>query len=151
MFYQLATNLIKKFEGLSLSSYRCPAGKLTIGYGHTKYVIENMKITTEMAQKLLEEDTVDAFLALTNCCPNLSLTDTQIAALLSFIFNVGETQFANSTLAKKLNKNELNEIPTELAKWTYVNHKVSQGLVNRRNEEIKMWNGEINNEILDNP
>ena len=27
--------LIKRFEGRALESYRCPAGVLTIGYGHT--------------------------------------------------------------------------------------------------------------------
>ena len=28
-------DLIKHFEGLNLKAYKCPAGKLTIGYGHT--------------------------------------------------------------------------------------------------------------------
>ena len=30
--------LIKKFEGCELEAYLCPAGKWTIGYGHTKNV-----------------------------------------------------------------------------------------------------------------
>ena len=30
--------LIKKFEGLELNAYKCPAGVWTIGYGHTKGV-----------------------------------------------------------------------------------------------------------------
>ena len=33
-------NLIKKFEGLRLEAYLCPAGVWTIGYGHTKGVKE---------------------------------------------------------------------------------------------------------------
>ena len=27
--------LIKRFEGLRLNAYRCPAGRWTIGWGHT--------------------------------------------------------------------------------------------------------------------
>ena len=30
--------IIKKYEGCRLTAYVCPAGKLTIGYGHTKGV-----------------------------------------------------------------------------------------------------------------
>ena len=33
----LGLNLIKKYEGLRLSSYLCPAGVPTIGYGSTHY------------------------------------------------------------------------------------------------------------------
>ena len=36
---------IKEFEGCSLTAYKCPAGKLTIGYGHTKGVKNGQKIT----------------------------------------------------------------------------------------------------------
>ena len=31
---QKGIELIKKFEGFSNTPYRCPAGKMTIGYGH---------------------------------------------------------------------------------------------------------------------
>ena len=37
-------NLLKKFEGCELKGYRCSAGVLTIGYGHTKGVTEGMQI-----------------------------------------------------------------------------------------------------------
>ena len=41
--------VIKKFEGLRLSVYLCPAGVQTIGYGHTRNFkfSENYKITEE--------------------------------------------------------------------------------------------------------
>ena len=31
----LGLGIIKEFEGLKLKAYTCPAGILTIGYGHT--------------------------------------------------------------------------------------------------------------------
>ena len=47
---------IKKFEGFRSQSYRCPAGVLTIGYGHTKGVKLGMRITEREAEVLLRED-----------------------------------------------------------------------------------------------
>lgn len=46
---QRGINLIKQFEGVRLTAYRCPAGVYTIGYGHTRGVKRGMKITEEEA------------------------------------------------------------------------------------------------------
>ena len=48
--------LIKKFEGLELNAYKCPAGVWTIGYGHTKGVQEGMVISEETANDMLVEE-----------------------------------------------------------------------------------------------
>lgn len=48
--------LIKKFEGCRLKAYRCAAGVLTIGYGHTAGVKENDVITQEKAEEYLKKD-----------------------------------------------------------------------------------------------
>ena len=50
--------LIKKFEGLELEAYRCAAGVLTMGYGHTKGVTEGQKITKAEADELLVHELV---------------------------------------------------------------------------------------------
>ena len=42
--------LLKHFEGCELTAYRCSADVLTIGYGHTKGVTEDMQITQEDAE-----------------------------------------------------------------------------------------------------
>ena len=41
--------LIKRFEGCRLTSYKCPAGIWTIGYGHTANVKQGDIITKEKA------------------------------------------------------------------------------------------------------
>lgn len=52
-------NLIKKYEGCVLTAYRCQAGVLTIGYGHTGTdVKEDMIITKAQAEKLLKADLI---------------------------------------------------------------------------------------------
>ena len=53
-------NMIMNYEGLALEAYRCPAGKVTIGYGTTVYpdgtpVKIGDKITKERAEELLDE------------------------------------------------------------------------------------------------
>ena len=52
-------NLIKKYEGLRLKAYKCPAGKLTIGYGHTNNVRPDDVITEAQALELLLRDVLD--------------------------------------------------------------------------------------------
>ena len=49
----LAKNMIKNDEGLELKVYRCPANKLSIGYGRN---LEDRGITEEEADYLLSND-----------------------------------------------------------------------------------------------
>ena len=41
-------SLIKNFEGLSTKAYVCPAGVLSIGYGHTKNVKKVMSLQKQV-------------------------------------------------------------------------------------------------------
>ncbi|RXK01507.1 glycoside hydrolase [Arcobacter sp. CECT 8989] len=53
MKYELLIESVKKHEGLRLKPYRCPVGKLTIGYGRN---LEDTGITEEEANFLLVRD-----------------------------------------------------------------------------------------------
>ena len=48
--------LIKKFEGCELKAYRCPVGKLTIGFGHVKGFKEGDECTKEKAEAMLDKE-----------------------------------------------------------------------------------------------
>ena len=51
----------QKYEGCRLTAYVCPAGKLTIGYGHTKGVKKGQKDPMEaQAEAYLREDVTGA-------------------------------------------------------------------------------------------
>ena len=52
MNLEKAKSYTKRFEGLRLKPYLCPAGKLTIGYG---YNLEDNGITEEIAVLLLDK------------------------------------------------------------------------------------------------
>jgi lysozyme len=131
-------DLIKKYEGLKLTAYKCPAGILTIGYGHTKTVKPGMTINKEMAEVLLRMDVLDAENAVRELV-EVKLTQNQFDALVSFVFNVGRRNLERSTLLKRLNENKILEAGEEFMKWTKARQpgglKELPGLVKRRAEE----------------
>ena len=97
-------NLIKKFEGLRLEAYLCPAGVWTIGYGHTKGVKKGDKITEETANMLLELDLNDFIVGVQKLLKK-NINNNQFSALVSFAYNLGLANLKSSTLLKKVNSN----------------------------------------------
>jgi lysozyme len=73
----------------------------------------------------------------------VSLNQNQFDALVSFTFNVGGGAFSSSTLLKVLNQGQYDQVPDQLRRWTKSGGRTVQGLVNRRENEIKLWNGQI--------
>lgn len=130
--------LLKQWEGLRLNAYLDTGGVWTIGYGHTKTAREGMEIDAVEAERLLREDLRDAQSAVERLV-TVPLTDNQHGALVSFVFNIGETQFRGSTLLKRLNAGRYGDVPAQLARWKYDNGRVIDGLVNRRAAEAGLW------------
>ncbi|WP_273789645.1 lysozyme [Bartonella sp. ML70XJBT] len=135
--------LIQQWEGLRLNAYKDAIGVWTIGYGHTSaagkpFVHKGMTMTEKQAEDLLRQD-LRQFENTVEQAVQVSLTDEQFAALVSFCYNVGTRAFCNSTLLKKLNNGEYEAIPTELQKWTKAGGKRLQGLVHRRVAEAGLW------------
>lgn len=142
----LACELIKTYEGKKLDKdgnhvvYTCPSGVLTIGYGETAKAVVDKKIISEAeATDLLSKRVTDLDQYISKKV-KVQLTEYQRAALISFVYNVGKGNFESSTLLKELNKGNYNEVPAQLNRWVYSKGKILQGLVNRRNAEIKIWN-----------
>jgi len=73
----------------------------------------------------------------------VALNQNQFDALVSFTFNVGGASFNGSTLLKVLNQGQYAQVPDQLRRWNKAGGKVVQGLVNRRENEVKLWNGQI--------
>ena len=134
--------LIKKYEGLRLTAYKCPAGVWTIGYGHTKGVKEGQKITNSQAEELLKED-LRVFENGVNKW-NLQINQYQFDALVSFAFNLGLANLGKSTLLKKVQANPQDKtIKDEFLKWVNAGGRKIEGLVRRRNEEAEMYFKEV--------
>lgn len=130
-------DLIKKFEGFRSSAYICPAGIMTIGFGHTKNVHLGDVCTEMQAEQYLEEDLEIAENELNKM---QGLNQNQFDALSSFIFNLGVRNFQKSTLRTEILKGS-NEavIRSEFGRWVYAGGKVSKGLQNRRKAEADLF------------
>ncbi|MBO5058045.1 MAG: lysozyme [Prevotella sp.] len=131
-------NAIKTFEGYRLTSYKCPAGVLTIGYGHTKGVRQGMEINESEADKLLRSD----LLYFEKYVNNLDICKSQgqFDALVDFSFNLGTAALGRSTLLKYIRAGRNNTaIQAEFRKWVHSGKKVLPGLVKRRDWEAKRW------------
>ena len=144
-FSEHGLELLKEWEGCILHIYKDAAGLPTIGIGHliTKNDPDFSKgITEEEAFSILAKDVAPA----ENCVNSyvkVELNQNQFDALVSFTFNCGLGAFQKSTLLKLLNEGQYNQIPIQLLRWTKAGGKQCDGLVVRRNDEIKLWNGTI--------
>ncbi len=131
-------DFIKRWEGLRLSAYRCPAQVWTIGYGHTKTARRGMKITEPIAERLLRQD-LEVYEYSVRNLVKVSLSQNQYDALVSFCFNVGRGAFAQSTLLRVLNQGNYQRAAREFHKWVHAGNKVLPGLVSRREAESDMF------------
>jgi len=142
---------LAQWEGIELKMYKDVAGLPTIGVGHllTQDELSSGKIliqgkvaryanglTKKQVIQLLAQD-VEKFVTKQ---VQVELKPHQFDALVSFTFNVGNGAFKNSTLLKVLNKGLHDEVPRQLARWVYSGGRKIQGLINRRNNEINLWN-----------
>ncbi len=131
--------IIKDSEGLELKSYKCPAGKLTIGYGHTGVdVLPGMTINELAADIYLKMDCADAENAV-NKYVKVPLNQNQFDALVSFIFNIGSGKFLNSSLLTKLNAGDYAGAAELFLMWTHGGGKELPGLVARRKKEKELF------------
>jgi lysozyme len=138
----IAALLARRFEGLYLSPYLCPAGVPTIGYGATYYedgtrvTLFDPAITKERAELLLVWMIETVYMpAVLRLCPGIDCPN-RLAAVIDFVFNLGANNLKQSTLRRRINAGDWDAVPTELRKWVRGGGKVLRGLVLRREAEI---------------
>lgn len=133
---QNGIDLIKKWEGCRLKAYRCPAGVLTIGYGHTKGVKEGQTITQSEAEELLKQDLqkyVDHVRYYDEKC-SYNFNQNEFDALCSFAFNIGSLNGITNN-----GKRTKFQIGCKIKSYVYAGGKKMQGLINRRTEEYNLY------------
>ncbi|MGL4998585.1 MAG: lysozyme [Cetobacterium sp.] len=135
---QTGINLIKKFEGCKLETYKCSANVNTIGYGTTKNIVPGMKISLQQAEDFLKKDLIYYENAV-NENVKIKLNQNQFDALVSFVYNLGEGNLKSSTLLKLVNSNKVLEASKEFVRWNRANGKVLAGLTRRREAEKDLF------------
>ena len=132
---QAGIDLIKRFEGLRLRVYLCPAGVPTIGYGHTAGVtMDTRPITEEQAKAYLKED-LKKFERGVLSAVKVPLTQGQFDALVSWSFNTGGP--ATATLLKRLNAGQ--PCADQFERWVFAGGIAMPGLRRRREAERRLF------------
>lgn len=130
--------LIKQSEGFRAKAYKCPAGVLTIGYGTTAGVTPEMVVTEAEATALMTKHVSGIEKQLNGLY--LRLRQSQFDALVDFIYNLGFGKFLNSSLLDMIRVNpDSSNIPTEFRKWKNVKGLPNDGLIFRREAEIRLY------------
>jgi lysozyme len=140
--------LLKQCEGCRLTSYIDQAGVWTIGYGHTGHeIVPGLAWTQDQADAVLNNDIQIFAAGVLNLITNPDvLNDNQFSAVVIFAFNIGLAAFAGSTALRELNSGNTDNLPTDMLMWDKIHDPhtgqlvVNQGLLNRRNAEIGLWN-----------
>lgn len=141
--------LCVEFEGLArvgpdglVYPYLCPAGYPTQGHGLRVAGLWVPACTVGQARARLR-----AVLPLyaghaLRLSPVLARYPCRLAAVADFIFNLGPTAYAGSTLRKKVNARDWAGAEREFVKWVYGGGRVLPGLVRRRAAEVLMFRGD---------
>lgn len=152
---EMGLDLIKRSEGLVLSSYLCPASKWTIGYGHTgPEVGPGQTITQEQANELLRRDVAQFERDVTELIGSSPTKQCQFDALVVLAYNIGSDIDADtipeglgdSTLMKRHKAGDYAGAAMAFASWNKARVKGKliplKGLTRRRAEEARLYLGE---------
>ena len=142
---EMAAVLCRKFEGLRLKPYLCPAGIPTIGYGSTRYAdgrlvtLKDRPITVEQADELLlltlRRDYLPGVLRLS---PSLDDKPCALGAIVDFAYNLGLARYTVSTLRTRVDAGDWDRAKIELERWVRGGGRVLPGLVCRRAAEAAL-------------
>ena len=146
--------MVAKWEGTRLKAYQDPMGVMVIGSGHTlsekelasgKLVIDGKEVdytvglTSKQARDLLDQD-LEPIRRAVDELVNVPINKNQRDALVSFAFNVGLGTLKESALLKALNDGNYTAVPAEFMKWTRAGGMELPGMLQRRKEEVELWN-----------
>ena len=140
-----ALNIIKKFEGLELTSYPDTGGIWTIGYGNTinkdtgQAIKPGDKIDLETAERWLKMDVAERENKIKGLI-NVPVTENMKAAMVSLAYNIGTGAFGSSTLLRLLNQGaDKKLVADQFLRWNKVQGKEVKGLTNRRKLERELF------------
>lgn len=138
-----ATAIAIPAEGLRQFAYYDPPGILTVCYGSTTNVVKGKKYSLEECKQRLDNDMLDAVLAVERCVPGLP--DNVLASFGDAVYNLGPKIACDkqrSTAARKLAEGDIAGACKELPKWNKA--RVGgvlvplPGLTKRRNLEMAL-------------
>lgn len=138
----LCRPLTEASESCRLNAYPDPASggaPWTIGWGATGAgIVEGTVWTKDHADSRLTLD-LNARADIVDRLVKVVLTPAKKAALVDFVYNLGEGNFESSTLLKRLNAGDYQAAADEFPKWNLAHGNVMPGLVRRRARERDLF------------
>ena len=137
---EFATDFIEKWESFAAVPYLCPAGVLTIGFGHTAVVQKgDGPLTYHEAEELLVED-LEAIRDRFAEHVEVRLSENRFIALMSLAFNLGADGVVRKCprLMSALNRGDWSACADEFGDVVRAGGKVLPGLVRRRAAEAEL-------------
>jgi len=133
-----------RFEGFSAQPYACAAGVATIGHGATRYIdgravrLTDPPLTREQAMTLLRASIERQYMPqVITLCPGID-TPARLAAITDFAFNCGTNALRASTLRRRINDGQWDDVPAQLMRWVFAAGKRLRGLERRRAAEAAL-------------
>jgi lysozyme len=140
--YSYATSLLTRWEGFEPEKYRDVAGVETVGYGFTESlpfwsIIEQaLPLSQSEGERFLSMALEEVYLPVVKEIGEGELEAPQeVAALASWVYNVGPGAARTSTLAERLAAGDEEGAEAALLDWVYADGEVIDGLVARREAE----------------
>lgn len=136
--------LLRRFEGVFLKPYICPAGVPTIGVGATTYAdgtkvtMKDPALTPQEADDLLEFHAQSYLDAVVKISPVLAKHPKRHVAIGDFAFNLGTTRYKASTLRKRVEAEDWEGAADEMMKWVWGGGRKLPGLVKRRTVDANL-------------
>jgi len=141
-------DLVKKWEGFKAEAYLCPANVWTIGYGTTSRagvgltVKKGMTITQAEAEYYLEKG-LNLFAEKIRPHILVPINNNEFGAFVSLAYNIGPSAFTLSSALRHFNMGNKEKAAASIKLWNKARVKgelrVMQGLVNRREEEVRLF------------
>lgn len=143
--------LVKKYEQCRLTAFiPVPGDPWTLGWGRTKGIVEGQTCTQDEADSWIIDDYDEAQEIVLNAVTS-DLTDNQLGALTSFVYNVGpgipsvKDGFCHlitggpSHLLIYANRGDWKNCAGQFSLWVHAHGITLLGLVNRRKDEAALF------------
>lgn len=143
-------DVLHEREGLRLEAYQDTQGVWTIGLGHTSAagppeVWPGMTITEDEAQAIFVNDS-ETFAKECRHLVIVPLEQWQLDSLASFVYNIGSSGFAGSTVLRELNKGNYEAAGESMMMWNLPPEVVTR----RRGESEQFLNARYDARIDEN-
>lgn len=134
---ELLVTTVAEHEGEVLTTYQGVVGINTVCFGDTDpaMAIPGVTYTAEECIQSLSRQIVAHAKPMLRCVPGVEKSDQMTAAFGSLIFNIGESRFCSSTVAKRFRAGDYRGACEAIPMWNKAGGKIVKGLAYRRKAE----------------